>query len=440
MSLNQSEDKEESSILAGTVKPRFFYGYVVTAAVFGVFMIGWGIYSPTFGVFFKPVLTEFGWSRAETALGYSLSMIVQGTLAIFMGLLTDRLGPRLVVTVFGSFLGVCFLLLSQVNALWQFQLYYALIGAIGVSSFLVPTMATVSRWFVKRRGLMMGIAQAGMGIGGLIFAPLSGWLILTYGWRDAYIILGIILLAGIIMSGLFLKRDPRDIGQLPDGISGATAPEVKKQSLGLLTTGLSLHEAIRTSQFWMLAGLYFSFGFLRTTFVAHIAAHVQDLRFSLADGANILAAISGASIIGRIGMGRVADIIGNRPAFAMSFAAMTVTLIWGLITKDLWGLYLFALVFGFGWGAQAVIRSAITSEAFGLVSLGLLMGVLGLAEQGAATIGAYFAGYIFDAVGNYNPVFWIGIAISTIGIILAWLLKPAFRKRVTWKEEVLDIT
>ena len=130
----------------------------------------------------------------------------------------------------------------------------------------------------------------------------------------------------------------------------------------------------------------------------------------------------------RVGMGRVADIIGNRPAFMISFAATAVSLIWGLVTKDLWGLYLFAFVFGLGWGNQAVLRFALTSEVFGLASLGLVMGALGMAEQVTAAFGSFIAGYIFDVVDNYQPVFWIGIGISLMGILLAWGLKPAIRK------------
>ena len=409
------------------MKPKFFYGYAVVAAGFGIWLIGWGTYY-TFGVFFKPVLTEFGWTRAETALGYSLALIVQAVLGIAMGWLTDKLGPKIVVTVFGSFLGICYLLMSQVNAIWQFQINYALVGAVGASVFTVPIMATLARWFVKRRGLMIGIAQAGFGVGGLIFAPFVGWLIASYDWRYAYIMLGIITLAGIIGSGLFLRRDPGDVGQLPDGVSGVVALGVKGQSPSVGAPALSLREVLGTSQFRIIAGLFFSFGFCRATFLAHIAAHVQDVGFSLADGANVLAVLAGASIIGRIGMGRVADRIGNKPTLVISSAATTAILIWGLVAEDLWGLYLFALVFGFGWGAQAVLRFAVTSEAFGLGSLGLIMGVLGLAEAGAATFGSYFAGYIFDAVGSYQPAFWATIAASIAGFILAWLLKPELKE------------
>ena len=162
-----------------TKKSQLFYGYVVTAAGFSIWFIGWGTFTPCFGVFFKPLLNEFGWTRAGTTLAYSLSFMVQAGVAIAMGWLTDKLGPRAVLTVFGSFVGICYLLLSQITSLWQFQMTYALIGGIGISTITVPVMATVSRWFMKRRGLMIGIVQAGVSIGGFLFPPFSVWLILA---------------------------------------------------------------------------------------------------------------------------------------------------------------------------------------------------------------------------------------------------------------------
>jgi MFS family permease len=416
---------EKRSMLGITGEKRFFYGYIVAAAGFGIWLIGWGTYTPCFSVFFKPLLAEFGWSRAETSLAYSLSFLVQAGLAIVMGWLTDRLGPKIVMTVLGSFLGVCYLLMSQVSALWQFQINYALVGGIGVSTLTVPVMVTVSRWFEKKRGLMIGIVQAGNGVGGFIFPPFAGWLILAYGWRSAYVMLGIIAFAGMMIVGLFLKRDPRDTGQLPDGERAFVKVEKKHSNPGIKGAGVPLREAIHTRLFWMIAGIYFSFGFCRSTFLAHIPAHVQDLGFSLADGANVLAVITGSSMFSRIGMGRVADRIGNRKAFMISFAATAISLIWGLAADDLWKLYLFAFAFGVGWGNQAVLRFSLTSEVFGIASLGLVMGLLGVAESVAATFGSYFAGYIFDVFGSYQPVFGLGIGISAMGIVLAWLLKPA---------------
>ncbi|OGP63981.1 MAG: MFS transporter [Deltaproteobacteria bacterium RBG_13_47_9] len=405
-------------------RSKFFYGYMVTAAGFCIWMIGWGTYTPSFSVFFKPLLTEFGWSRAGASLAYSLSYMVQAVLAIMMGWLTDRLGPRAVVMMLGSFLGICYLLMSQVNTLWHFQVNYALIGGIGISTLNIPVMVTLSRWFIKKRGLMIGIVQAGMGVGGLIFPPLTGWLILAYGWRSAYVILGIITFIGIMTGGFFLRRDPNDIGQLPDGLSEKMQQEVKPLNPVAHSTSFSIWEAVHTSQFWMIAGLYGSFGFCRSTFLAHIPAHVQDLGFPLTDAANVLAVITGSSMFSRVVMGRVADIIGNRRAFMISFAATAVSLIWGLAANNLWELYLFALVFGFGWGNQAVLRYTIASEVFGLASLGLVMGTLGVAESSAATFGSFFAGYLFDTFGNYQLVFWMGIGVSIAGILSAWFLKP----------------
>ncbi len=415
-------------MLRKTGEKRFFYGYIVAAAGFVIWALGWGTYTPCFSVFLKPLSAEFGWSRAETSLAFSLSYMVYAFLTIMMGWLTDKFGPRTVMMVLGSFLGLCYLLMSQVTALWQFQINYVLVGGIGISTLTVPVMVTTSRWFIKKRGVMIGIVQAGNGVGGFIFPPLAGWLILAYGWRSAYAILGIITFIGILVAGFFLIRDPKDMGQLPDGESVETVPEVKQLNPSLQAAGISLKEALHMKQFWVIAGLFSCFGFCRQAFPAHLAAYVQDLGFSLTDGANVLAVAIGSSMFSRVGMGRVADIIGNRPAFIISFAATAVSLLWGLVTEDLWGLYLFAFGFGFAWGNQAVLRFALTSEVFGLASLGLVMGAMGMAEQVTAAFGSYIAGYIFDVVGNYQPVFWIGMGISLMGILLAWGLKPAIRE------------
>jgi MFS family permease len=414
--------KAENSAATPVAGRRFYYGYVIVAASFCIWLVSWGT-NQTFGVFYKSLMHEFGWTRAETVLAFSLISIVQASLAVCMGWLTDRLGPRIVVTVFGSFLGLSYLLLSRMTALWQFNLYYSILGAVGLSTATVPIMATVARWFNKRRGLMVAIVQAGVGIGGFIFAPLSGWLIVQYGWRLAYDVLALIVLVVVITSGLLLKRDPQSIGLLPDGFSPAVMSTVQAKA-NLNDIGLSLKQALRTHQFWIVAGIFFSFGFCRSAFLPHIANHVQDLGFSISDGANVLAALIVSSIAGRFWLGWV----DNRPAFMGSFAVTTVALIWALITRDLWGLYLFAVLFGFGWGAQAVLRLTVTSETFGLLSIGLLLGVFGFCEAAASALGSYLSGLLFDLTGSYQLAFWSGIPVSITGAILSAVLKPISRE------------
>ncbi len=405
-------------------KHRFFYGYVVAAAGFIAWFIGWGSYSTCFGLFFKPLVTEFQWTRADTSFAFSVSLLVQATLGIATGWLTDRLGPRIVVTVFGSFLGWSLLLISQVHALWQLVIAYAIVGGIGASVLNIPIMATVSRWFVKRRGLMTGLVQSGAGLGGFFLAPFTGRLIIRYGWRNASNMLGIMTLTLIVLAGLLLIRDPGDAGQVADGIQTGRKKTAKSQREKDKSSGSPFRVFMSPAPFWVIAGIYASFGYFRSTFTTHTAAHVQDMGFSLSDGANVLALISASSIVGRIGMGRAADKIGNRPALMISFMVTTLIIGWLLTARSLWALYLFAAVYGFGWGALAVLRFAITAEVFGLASVGFIMGTLGFSESLIAAFGSYFGGFVFDLSGNYDQAFLICMAISFTGVFLSWRLKP----------------
>ncbi|AFM27796.1 MFS transporter [Desulfomonile tiedjei] len=408
----------EGSVVASHAKDRLFYGYIIVAAGFCIWMASWGA-DQCFGIFYKSIMLEFGWTRAETVLAFSLSFIVQAVLAIYMGWLTDRLGPRIVVTVFGSCLGISYLLLSRMTSLWQFNIYYSILGAIGLGGTIVPVMATVARWFDRRRGLMVAIVQTGVGIGGSIFAPLSGWLIVKYGWRSAYDALAVIVLTVIIVSGLLLKRDPQSVGQLPDGFS-LVMPAPNETKAIVNSAGLSLRQALRTHQFWIVVGIFFCFGYSRSAFLPHIANHVQDLGFTITDGAHVMAVLTASSIAGRFWLGWV----DNKHAFMISFAVTAASLVWALITRDMRGLYLFVVLFGLGWGAQAVLRLTVASEIFGLLSIGLLLGVFGFSEAIASALGACLSGLIFDLTGSYQLAFLIGIPVSVAGILLSFALKP----------------
>ena len=209
--------------------PRFFYGYIVVIAAFFIIMVSYGLYG-TFGIFFNPLLTEFGWTRAMTSGPYSLSMIIHGVLAIIMGGLSDKFGPRFVVTLCGFFLGLGYLLMSRTSALWQLYLFYGVIIGIGISGIWVPLLSSVARWFVKKRSLMSGIVVAGGGIGSFIAAPVTGWLITNHGWRQSCVIVGSVVFIVTVVASQFLKRDPSRMGQLP---YGEGAGEGKRRELNI---------------------------------------------------------------------------------------------------------------------------------------------------------------------------------------------------------------
>ena len=411
--------------LAENRQPRFFYGYIVALAAFFIMTITWGA-AYSFGVFFKPVLAEFGWTRAMTSAAFSLYMLMHGFFSIVTGRLNDRVGPRVLMTVCGFLLGLGYLLMSRISAIWQLYLFYGMIIGIGVSGSYVPLVSTVARWFVKRRGLMTGLIVSGIGLGTIIVPPIASRLIATYDWRISYVIVGTTALVLLMIAAQFLKRDPGQIGQLPYG-----ADEVKQESLKLEARGLSLQQAIHTRQFWLLFILLFCFGFGLQTVMVHIVPHATDLRISAATAANILAIIGGLSIAGRVIMGSVADRIGNKLALTISFILMLVALSWLLAAKEVWMLYLFAVVFGFGYGGMVVAESPIVAELFGLSSHGVILGIVSFAWTIGSAIGPVMAGHIFDTAKSYQPAFLVCAILSAIGIVLAILLTPLAQKEET---------
>ncbi len=401
-------------------KPRFFYGYIVVIAAFFFIMVMQGTYI-AFGVFFKPVLTDFGWTRVMTSGAFSLSMVVSALLGIVTGGLTDKAGPRIVLSFCGILLGLGFLLMSQISAVWQLYLFYGVIIGAGISGAWNPLMSTVARWFTNRRSLMTGIVQTGVGIGGLIISLVATQLILAYDWRTSYIILGSIVLVVAVSTAQFLRRDPAQMGQVPYGNNQGS------QMLEPETGALSLREAARTRQFWLTYGIEFCFGFSAFAMLVHIVPHAIELGFSPASAASVLATMNGASIAGRVLLGGAGDRIGNRQIFLIGFTLMSATLFWLAPATEMWELSLFAVVFGFGWGGCAASESPLAARLFGLGSHGLIFGVLAMGYKIGAAIGPLLFGFIFDVTDSYQISFLVGAAVSIIGLIVTAVLRPTKR-------------
>ena len=380
--------------------------------------MSWGI-SSTFGVFFKPLVTEFDWTRAVTSGAFSISMIIFGILGIIMGGLTDRFGPRLVLSVCGLLLGLGHLLMSQVSIIWQLYLFYGVIIGIGMSGAWVPLVSTTARWFTRRRSVMTGFVVAGMGIGRLFTPPWAQQLISTYGWPIAYTILGSIVLVGIVFVAQFLRRDPAQKNQLPYGHN-----ESQKCALMSEDNSISLKEALHTKQFWLFSGIEFCSGFFIFTIALHIAPHVTEFGFSAATAANILAAIGGANVLGNIIFGSIGDRIGNQWTLSISFALISASLFWLVPSTELWKFWLFAIIFGFADGGLATIPSPLVAELFGLKWHGLIYGVAGLGFTLGASVGPFQAGYIFDVTNSYQLAFLVAAGVGILGIILTILLGP----------------
>ena len=402
---------------------RFFYGYIIVSAGFIVMTMTFGI-NYSFGVFFKPILAEFGWSRASASAAYSLMAIMSGFLGIFAGRLGDYFGPKFIGILGGLFLGAGYLLLSQTQNIWHFYLFHGLVLSAGVGGCWPALLPAVAKWFIARRGLMTGIVASGIGFGTFIHPPLAEWLISNYGWRTAYFIIGLLTLVLVVGVSQFLKRDPQEIGQLPYGIETVNGDKTVYE-IG----GHTFKEAIRTIQFWLLGTVYICYGYCLHTTMVHVAPHVQDMGFSAAHAARILATIGVTSIFARIIIGGASDRFGVKPSLIVGLLILALSLLWVQIATTLLLLYLFGILFGFASGGVISLQALAAGELFGLRSLGIILGTVAFLYTVGAAVGAIISGYIFDVVGSYRPAFWVAEGISILAFALTYLLRMPLRAK-----------
>jgi len=411
--------KRVTSSLAGVRKPRFFYGYVVVGAgiIIQLIIIGMG---NTYGVFFNPLLAEFGWTRAVLSGASSLSLLLMGFLAIITGGLTDRFGPRVVMSVCGLLFGLGFLLMSQIHAAWQLYLFYGVLVAFGSGAVDVVLLSITARWFVEKRGLMSGVVKVGTGLGMFIMPLVAGGLIGACEWRTAYVILGAIALVVVIPVTQLLRRGPEQMRQPAGGEERANAGslEVVKEE------GLSLREAARTRQFWTICITYLLVFFCANTIIVHIVPHASDLGFSAGSAAGVLSTIGALSVVGRLVMGSVGDRVGNKRAMIICFIIMIAMLAWLQFARETWSLYLFAVIHGFAHGGFFAIISPIVAGLFGTHSQGVNLGVVIFSGTIGGSIGPVLAGYIFDVTHSYRLAFVILLVLAVTGLVLIMSLKP----------------
>ncbi|MFC1902177.1 MFS transporter [Chloroflexota bacterium] len=396
-------------------RTRFFYGYVIVGTAFIIMTLTFGA-NYTFGVFIEPLIAEFGWTRAAISGAYAVLTLVAGFWGIFAGRISDRLGPKIVGVIGGFCLGLGFVLMSQVTALWQVYLIYGLIIPAGIGGCWPVFIATVVKWFAARRGLITGIVAAGVGFGTMITPPLATWLISIYDWRATYGIVGIGTMVLIIAASLFHKRDPYQIGQVPHGI--------EKQRAAAPPREFAFRQVVRTRQFWMVCGIYFCFGYCLHSVMVHIVPHATGTGISPASAASILAAIGSASIIAKLIVGMASDRLGIKLTLTLALALLTATFIWLQSAGELGELYLFGIIFGFAYGGTMTMQPLLLAELFGLGSLGIIVGSVTFSYTVGSAIGPLIAGHIFDITASYRPAFIICAVMAVIAIILTLPVRP----------------
>ncbi len=399
-------------------KPRFFYGYVIVIAGFIIFTTVFGL-NYTYGVFFKPLIAEFGWSRAVTSAAYSIMTIIAGLLGIIAGRLSDRFGSRIVSTGSGIFLGLGFMFMSQVNTIWQVYLVYGVIVAAGIGACWPIVMPLAPRWFIARKGLMSGILASGVGFGIIVIPPLASWLIATLGWRMAYIIVGAMGLILIVVASQFLKNEPKQAGQHPFGEN-----RVATEAIVTADNGFDFKEAIRTRQFALMCAIYFCFGFCLHSVMVHIVPHAMEFGITAMTAASIISFIGILNILGKLIIGSGSDKLGVKPSLIGSFVLLFLAFAWlRFATGQLWMFYLFGALFALAYGGIMSLQALMMAELFGLRSPAALLGLLSFAYTIGGASGPYVTGYLFDLTDSYYLAFLFAGVLAIAGSVLAALLK-----------------
>ena len=373
----------------------------------------------SFGMFVRPVTMEFNWERGAFSAAVSIGMLVSGSLGILAGRLSDKYGPRLLVTTSGLLTGLSFLLMSQISSLWHVYLAYGVLMSFGGSSCVVPVTSTIPRWFTKRRGSAMGLTWTGIGLGGIVAPVLSQWLISDHGWRLAYIILGLINLVVITLLAQFMKRSPQPTEE-PLLNESET---IENEQLSTSTEReFSFKQAVKTKNFWVFGIIQACFVFTIQIVVAHIAPHAIDIGIPAAIAASIVSIYAGTSLIGRNVSGFVCDKIGGRLTMMACLAILTLTLIWLLFAADIRMLYLFAAVYGISYGGMVPLQTLIAVELFGIKYLGVISASLMLVATFGGAAGPPLAGSIFDVTGRYQLAFMICTILCALAVFLSFIL------------------
>ena len=416
-----SDQQEEfSNSFVSSTKYRFFYGWTIVSISVVIIAVAAGM-DYSFGIFLKPISAELGWSRLAISGARFLSLISLGVFGLLLGIIADRWGPRLTIALGGLLLGLGMLGLSRVSTIGQFYAYYALLQPAGLAAALIPLSSVVSRWFVSRRGLALGLVACGVGIGTLMICPAVGYIVNNLGWRTGYIICGVVSIVSFWTLLIPLRKEPKDIGQLPYGAENKLF--VNKSLLTIEKPDIIISEVLRTAAFWIMFMVYLGEAAGRFMVMTHVVAYATDRDISPLLAANLLGAIGGGSIAGRIVMGSAADRIGSKKVLLICLSGMIILMFLLPTISTIIPFFIFSIFFGFCYGGAIPQYPMLAANLFGVKSAGGAYGGFFLGGCIGSAIGSFLAAYIFDLTGSYGMAFVLGGGFIGLGILFVFFLK-----------------
>ena len=390
---------------------KLFYGWVIVAVGIVVTCVGFGAML-TLSVFLQPMAEAMGWSRTGIATAAMLNFLCMGVGAFMWGALSDRYGTRTVVLCGGALLGLGMVLASRATTLLEFQLLFGVIVGVASGSFYAPLIAATTKWFTRHRSLAVALVSAGVSVGATVMAPLSRWLISSYDWRTAMLVLGDLVWLVIIPAAL-LVRDPRAVS--PSAIPAAAS------SAG---PDLTIGQVLRTPQFAAIALTHFACCAAHSGPIFHMVTHAIDRGVPAMAAATVLSAAGLASLSGKIGCGIFADRVGAKRTLVAGLVLQAVAISLYLLTGGLVSFYALALMFGFAYGGVMPLYAILVREYFGERVMGSAFGAVSLTATFGMALGPWIGGALYDSLGSYA---WMFIGSSAIGlgaVAIAFTFRP----------------
>ena len=410
---------------------KIFYGWYIVGVGFICYLSSSFALSSTLGVFLKPLTAEFGISRGVFSFIRSGEVMLASVVAALVGPLIDRYGARWLILTGALVGGTGFILLSQVHEFWQFTVirwFPITVGDTLIGYMVVNVM--ISRWFIRKRGRAISIANTGNGIAKVCIPLVATWLFVLVGWRNTWLVFGLLTLAMVVLPAfLVVRRSPEDMGLQPDGAlappqtSSGDSQETRGVQAPPVDISWTRREAVRTGTFWLLVS---SFGIVSVGIIGlnlHIYPYITDIGFSRDTAARVMGAMALTQMAATLFWGLAADRMDVRKVAMAQFLVQACGLSLALAPTDATRLYLGFLIYGFGLGGSLVIRELLWANYFGRISLGRVRGLGILITRVFTTTGPPFFGFFYDRTGSYFLSFCFFIGGLLVSSFLVLLLR-----------------
>ena len=394
---------------------KLAYGWVVVGAGMLMTCVGIGAML-SLAVFLQPIAADTGWSRSGISTAATLDFLCMGAATFLWGMMSDRFGARIVVLLGSALLGLGLVAASRATTLLEFQLLFGALIGVAAGSFYAPMMAAATAWLEHRRNLAVALVSAGMGIGSMTISPLAGWLLGSFDWRTAMLVIGLLAWVLLLPAALLVRRPP----QAAPAAGAMHAPSAAPQDYPLTAA-----QALLTPQFAAVALTHFACCAAHSGPIFHMVTYATVCGLSPMLAVSVYSLAGFAGLGGRIGFGMVADRIGAKPVLVAGLFVQALAISAYLLVGALGEFYALSVVFGLAYGGVMPLYAVLVRDYFGPRIMGTTFGAVSMFASLGMALGPWAGGFVFDTYGSYAWLYIGSFGIGLGAVAIALTFRPA---------------